>query len=160
MPLFGQILAALYQEDIVDEDDIRAWHALPVSKGEDRKPGPDTENFKKCWLIGSHMIKQFDDQDTDEDSEESESEETPGAKAPQSRGPAEESEEEEECEDDVKSKSSGAAHQQTPSGSGEESEGEVAVSTSPQQGSITLGGEDSEDDTESPPPESAESGRK
>ncbi|EDR14254.1 uncharacterized protein LACBIDRAFT_142306, partial [Laccaria bicolor S238N-H82] len=29
MPLFGQILAALYQEDIVEEDDIRAWHKLP-----------------------------------------------------------------------------------------------------------------------------------
>lgn len=75
MPLFGQILAALYQEDIVDEDDIRSWHILPASKGEGRKPGPETESFKKCWLIGSHMIKQFDEQDSDEGSEESESEE-------------------------------------------------------------------------------------
>jgi translation initiation factor eIF-2B subunit epsilon len=67
MPLFGQILAALYQDDIVDEDDIRAWHKLSASKGEGRKPGSETDNFKKCWLIGSHMINQFDDQESDED---------------------------------------------------------------------------------------------
>lgn len=66
MPLFGQILVALYQDDIVDEDDIRAWHVLPVSKGEDRKAGTETDNFKKCWLIGTHMLKQFDDQDSDD----------------------------------------------------------------------------------------------
>ena len=29
MPLFGQIFAALYQDVIVEEDDIRAWHTLP-----------------------------------------------------------------------------------------------------------------------------------
>jgi translation initiation factor eIF-2B subunit epsilon len=69
MPLFGQILVALYQDDIVDEDDIRAWYVLPASKGEDRKPGPETDNFKKCWVIGSHMIKQFDDQGSDESDE-------------------------------------------------------------------------------------------
>ncbi|XP_006458207.1 hypothetical protein AGABI2DRAFT_64187 [Agaricus bisporus var. bisporus H97] len=74
MPLFGQILVALYQDDIVDEDDIRAWHVLPVSKGEDRKPGTETDNFKKCWLIGTHMLKQFDDQDSDDSNKASEDE--------------------------------------------------------------------------------------
>lgn len=67
MPLFGQILAALYQDDIVDEDDIRRWHARPASKGEGWKPNPETEGIMKCWLIGSHMIKQFDEQESDED---------------------------------------------------------------------------------------------
>ncbi|KIL69661.1 hypothetical protein M378DRAFT_184070 [Amanita muscaria Koide BX008] len=67
MPLFGQILAALYQSDIVEEDDIRAWHALPASKGEGHRA---EENLKKCWMIGSHMLQQFDAQE----SEESESE--------------------------------------------------------------------------------------
>lgn len=72
MPLFGQILAALYQADIVEEDDIRKWHLLSESKGEDRKPGVETENYKKCWVIGSHMIKQFDAQgsESEEESEE------------------------------------------------------------------------------------------
>ena len=74
MPLFGQILAALYQADIVEEDDIRKWHSLPESKGDERKPGVETENFKKCWVIGSHMIKQFDAQGSDESEEDSESE--------------------------------------------------------------------------------------
>ncbi|KAF8902045.1 nucleotide-diphospho-sugar transferase [Gymnopilus junonius] len=75
MPLFGQILAALYQEDIVEEDDIRLWHALPDSKGQDRKEGVETENFQKCWMIGSHMIQQFDAQESETESEESSEEE-------------------------------------------------------------------------------------
>lgn len=60
--LFGQVLAALYQGDIVDEDDIRAWHALPESKGH------DADNLRRCWTVGSRMIEQFDEQD-DESSE-------------------------------------------------------------------------------------------
>ena len=67
MPLFGQILAALYQEDIVEEDDIRGWHILPSTSGEGRKTGVETENFKKCWAIGMHMIHQFDDQESESD---------------------------------------------------------------------------------------------
>ncbi|OAX43545.1 nucleotide-diphospho-sugar transferase [Rhizopogon vinicolor AM-OR11-026] len=70
LPLFGQILAALYQDDIVDEDDIRAWHAKPESQGEGVKPTSLQENYKKCWVTGAHMIKQFDEQDSDEESEE------------------------------------------------------------------------------------------
>jgi translation initiation factor eIF-2B subunit epsilon len=71
MPLFGQILAALYQDDVVEEDDIRQWHALPASKGLGLKPGTTTENIKKCWLVGARMITQFNQQDSDgeEDSE-------------------------------------------------------------------------------------------
>lgn len=78
MPLFGQILAALYQADIVDEDDIREWHARPTSNGEGRKPSPETENLKKCWMIGSHMIKQFDDQESEEDNNTGSEEEDKG----------------------------------------------------------------------------------
>lgn len=70
MPLFGQVLAALYQGDIVEEDDIRKWHATPESKGVGLKPGPVTDNVKKCWAVGGMMIQQFDEQeDSDEESE-------------------------------------------------------------------------------------------
>ncbi|KAK1232011.1 translation initiation factor eIF-2B epsilon subunit, GEF [Marasmius sp. AFHP31] len=68
-PLFGQILAALYQDDIVEEDDIRAWHRLSSSQGD------GNEEMKKCWLIGGRMIEQFDEQESDdEDDDEDESE--------------------------------------------------------------------------------------
>jgi translation initiation factor eIF-2B subunit epsilon len=70
LPLFGQILAALYQDDIVDEDDIRAWHVKPQSQGQDVKSTSLQENYKKCWVTGAHMIKQFDEQDSDEESDE------------------------------------------------------------------------------------------
>ncbi|KAG1756540.1 nucleotide-diphospho-sugar transferase [Suillus paluster] len=70
LPLFGQILAALYQDDIVDEDDIRAWHANSKSQGQCVKPASLQDNYKKCWVTGAHMIKQFDEQDSDEESEE------------------------------------------------------------------------------------------
>lgn len=68
--MFGQILAALYQDDIVDEDDIRAWHGNPKSQGQDVKPASLQDNYNKCWVTGAHMIKQFDEQDSDEESEE------------------------------------------------------------------------------------------
>lgn len=69
MPLFGQILAALYQDDVVEEEDIRSWHALPASKGVGLGPGPTTENIKKCWSVGARMIEQFDEQDSEEESD-------------------------------------------------------------------------------------------
>lgn len=67
LPLFGQILAALYQNDIVEEDDIRAWHALPSSKG--TGTGAAAENMHRCWMVGTRMLEQFDEQDDESDSE-------------------------------------------------------------------------------------------
>jgi translation initiation factor eIF-2B subunit epsilon len=63
------VLAALYQDDIVEEDDIRAWYAQPLSRGEGMKPGPQLDNMKKCWAVGKRMIEQFDEQESDEESE-------------------------------------------------------------------------------------------
>ena len=91
MPLFGQILAALYQDDIVEEDDIRNWHKTPSAEGEGAKPPASQENFKKCWVVGARMIKQFDEQESEEGSED-EAEDSEGDKnpapAPQVPGPA------------------------------------------------------------------------
>jgi translation initiation factor eIF-2B subunit epsilon len=73
MPLFGQILAALYQTDIVEEDDIRAWHSLSTSKGEDLPATVDAEvkeNYRKTWIVGAQMIHQLDQQSSSEESEE------------------------------------------------------------------------------------------
>jgi len=70
--LFGQILAALYQDDIVEENDIREWHESPTSQGLGLLPGTRTDNIKKCWEVGSRMIQQFDEQDDDEESGEDE----------------------------------------------------------------------------------------
>ncbi|KAG1782724.1 nucleotide-diphospho-sugar transferase [Suillus placidus] len=75
LPLFGQILAALYQDDIVDEDDIRAWHGNPKSQGQNVKSTSLQDSYNKCWVTGAHMIKQFDEQDSDEESEEESEEE-------------------------------------------------------------------------------------
>ena len=74
LPLFGQILAALYQEDIVEEDDIRKWHKKPCARGEGVKPPASGEKFKKCWSVGAHMIKQFDEQESEDEDEEDEDE--------------------------------------------------------------------------------------
>ncbi|KAF8201653.1 nucleotide-diphospho-sugar transferase [Pholiota molesta] len=91
MPLFGQILAALYQADIVEEDDIRAWHALPASRAEGNMDDADkerfrklsaaeVENLRKCWMIGTHMIQQFDAQGSDTETETESEEEEAGKK--------------------------------------------------------------------------------
>ncbi|KAJ7470669.1 nucleotide-diphospho-sugar transferase [Mycena latifolia] len=68
-PLFGQILAELYQADIVEEDDIRAWYAQPSAKGVGLVGGPTAENVKRCWAVGARMIQQFDEQESNSDSE-------------------------------------------------------------------------------------------
>uniref|UniRef100_D8PWX8 Translation initiation factor eIF2B subunit epsilon n=1 Tax=Schizophyllum commune (strain H4-8 / FGSC 9210) TaxID=578458 RepID=D8PWX8_SCHCM len=93
LALFGQILAALYQEDVVEEEDIRAWFKHPESRGEDvGASGEELENIKKCRDVGAKMIEQFDaqetseeeseeDEDEDEDKDEDEDEE-PAAKLP------------------------------------------------------------------------------
>jgi len=65
-------MAALYQDDIVEEDDIRTWYASPASRGDGQKPGPLQDNIEKCRTIGSHMIQQFDDQESEEESEDEE----------------------------------------------------------------------------------------
>lgn len=75
MALFGQILAALYQNDLVEEDDIREWHKQPASKGEGLKPGNFAENVHKCWAVGARMIQQFDEQEESEEESEEGSEE-------------------------------------------------------------------------------------
>ncbi|KAJ4488105.1 nucleotide-diphospho-sugar transferase, partial [Lentinula aciculospora] len=76
MLLFGQILAALYQDDIVEENDIREWHQSPTSQGLGLSPSVRTDNMKKCWEIGSRMIQQFDEHDEDSESESEDTEES------------------------------------------------------------------------------------
>ena len=65
--LFGQILAALYHNDIVEEEDIRNWHIQPEARGEDVKDRKLLENLKKTWIIGARMIHQFNEQESDDD---------------------------------------------------------------------------------------------
>jgi translation initiation factor eIF-2B subunit epsilon len=72
--LFGQILAALYQNDIVEEEDIRNWHAQPEAKGEEIKDGTLLENLQKTWIIGARMIHQFNEQESDDEDESGSSE--------------------------------------------------------------------------------------
>ncbi|KAL1692373.1 nucleotide-diphospho-sugar transferase [Schizophyllum commune] len=86
LALFGQILAALYQEDVVEEEDIRAWFKHPEARGEDvGATGEELENIKKCRDVGAKMIEQFDAQETSEeesDEDEDEEEDEEPAKAP------------------------------------------------------------------------------
>lgn len=105
MHLFGQILAALYQDDVVEEDDIRSWHKKPSAQGEGVKPPASEENLRKCWNVGAHMIKQFDEQESEEGSEDEDKDSAPARPAmnatPQATlGDDEEDEDEDEEEDE------------------------------------------------------------
>lgn len=68
LSLFGLLLGALYQEDIIEEDDVRAWHRKPESRG------LGVPGMEKCWMVGSRMIEQFDAQEADDSGSESDSE--------------------------------------------------------------------------------------
>ncbi|EAU88454.1 translation initiation factor eif-2b [Coprinopsis cinerea okayama7 len=75
LSLFGQILAALYQHDVVEEEDLIAWHRTPGAKGEDANPGPEQDNLKKTWLVGGQLIVQLAEQDSEDDSDEDDDDE-------------------------------------------------------------------------------------
>ncbi|KAI0040490.1 nucleotide-diphospho-sugar transferase [Auriscalpium vulgare] len=98
LPLFGQILAAFYQNDIVEEDDIRAWHAQPAAKGAGLKEGPQLENMQKTWLVGARMIHQFNEQESSEE-ESSEAEES-GEGSEEAEDASEDEDEDKEDEED------------------------------------------------------------
>ncbi|EPT06121.1 hypothetical protein FOMPIDRAFT_1044583 [Fomitopsis schrenkii] len=166
LPLFGQILVALYQADIVDEDDIRAWHASPSSEDEGIKPGPQREGLERCWNIGKMMIEQFDEQESDEESEESDGEEkvekverAPASKPEhkaesseeESEGSEEESDEDEDEEEKVEEapvtkpelkavnseeESEGSADEESEEGSGEEEESEEGSEESEEEAQV------------------------
>jgi translation initiation factor eIF-2B subunit epsilon len=70
--LFGQILLALYQNDTVEEEDIRRWHAQAKAKGEGIKNSTLLENVQKTWIVGARIIHQFNEQDSEDPSSESE----------------------------------------------------------------------------------------
>jgi len=65
--LFGQVLVAFYQSDIIDEDDLENWQRLPASK---TGQGGSAENHKKFWVIGSRILQQLAEQESEEESEE------------------------------------------------------------------------------------------
>ena len=63
---------ALYHKDIVEEEDIRNWHAQPAAKGEDVQDRNRLENLQRSWTIGARMIQEFNEQESDDDEGESE----------------------------------------------------------------------------------------
>jgi translation initiation factor eIF-2B subunit epsilon len=65
--LFGQVLVAFYQDDIIDEDDLKNWQRLPASRiGQD----DSAENHRKFWVIGSRILQQLVEQESEEESDE------------------------------------------------------------------------------------------
>ncbi|KIK59771.1 hypothetical protein GYMLUDRAFT_44223 [Collybiopsis luxurians FD-317 M1] len=97
--LFGQILAALYQDDIVEEHDIREWHRTATSQGQGMPAGIRSENMKKCWEVGSRMIEQFDEQDEEEEDSEDGSEDSEDGSEDSEDG-SEDEDDQEDSEDD------------------------------------------------------------
>ncbi|KLO12608.1 nucleotide-diphospho-sugar transferase [Schizopora paradoxa] len=69
--LFGQMLASFYQNDIVEDDDISAWHKLPASNPD--ATNEISENMRKCWTVGGKLLEHLEadseSEDEDEDSE-------------------------------------------------------------------------------------------
>ena len=66
---------ALYQNDIVEEEDIRNWHAQPEANGEGVKDQTLLENLQTIHNVGALMIHEFDEQESEDDEGESESSE-------------------------------------------------------------------------------------
>ncbi|KAH9857019.1 hypothetical protein C2E23DRAFT_748650 [Lenzites betulinus] len=157
--LFAQVLAAFYQQDLVDEDDIRAWHASPAARGEGVKEGSAlAEGLKRCWAVGAKMIEQFDaESESEEESSEEESEEE--APAPKKAAPApakppakeessseEESGSEEESEEEAPAPPKASATAPTP----------AKAPTKEESSSEEESDEESEEEEEAPVPPKAQ----
>jgi hypothetical protein len=65
--LFGQILVSFYQNDVIDEDDLKNWQRLPASR---MGQVDSAENHKKFWVIGSRILQQLLEQDSEDESDE------------------------------------------------------------------------------------------
>ena len=99
MSLFGQVLASMYQDDIIEADDIRAWHRSPQSQGQGL-PSELEANYKKCWDIGNVMLQHLDTQESEEESEESDEDEGEAEDEDEVQAEEEEEQEDEESDED------------------------------------------------------------
>ncbi|KAJ3811615.1 nucleotide-diphospho-sugar transferase [Lentinula aff. lateritia] len=61
--LFGQILAALYQDDIIEEDDIREWHQAATSQGLGLSPSFDEQSDDSENESGEEEGEEPEDED-------------------------------------------------------------------------------------------------
>ncbi|EIW60017.1 translation initiation factor eIF2B catalytic subunit epsilon [Trametes versicolor FP-101664 SS1] len=149
--LFAQVLAAFYQADLVEEDDIRKWHASPAAKGEGLKPGsPLAEGVKRCWAVGAKMIEQFDaESESDEESEDESEDEAPpkpqAKTAVPSKTPAQEESTDEESEDESEDEDEDEPAPPTP-------QAKTAASVSAPAKEESSSEEESEDEDEVAPP--------
>ncbi|KAH9946000.1 nucleotide-diphospho-sugar transferase [Epithele typhae] len=98
--LFAQVLAALYQLDLVEEDDVRAWHASAAARGEGLKEGALRDGVRRGWAVGAKMIEQFDAASSEEESEDDAPQTAKPAQPTKKDESSEEDEEEDEDEED------------------------------------------------------------
>lgn len=69
-PTFGSVVSIWYLEEMIDEDIIEEWHALPEARG------IDGSNMNKLWHVGQSMLAALaPDTEEEETSSEEESEE-------------------------------------------------------------------------------------
>jgi len=100
-PTFGSIVSIWYLEEMIDEDIIEEWHALPEARG------IDGSNMNKLWHVGQSMLAALAP-DTEEEETSSEEESEEGSVAapvapkmpPQTPIVAEDSEEETSSDED------------------------------------------------------------
>ncbi|KAG8835800.1 hypothetical protein FRC18_012332 [Serendipita sp. 400] len=113
--VFGAVVSACYMEEVINEDTIKKWHALPESKG------AEGSNMNKLWKIGQSMLaalaQDSDDEESEEEEDEDESEEEAsadenpapkaksgnpptGAKAPPPKSEEEEDDDEDDDDED------------------------------------------------------------
>jgi translation initiation factor eIF-2B subunit epsilon len=65
VPIFGNILATLYNEDIVDEDDIRAWHKSSRARGVGSGNEDTRASMERLRRVGTAMIERFEESDSE-----------------------------------------------------------------------------------------------
>ncbi|EIW73036.1 hypothetical protein TREMEDRAFT_42152 [Tremella mesenterica DSM 1558] len=75
MPVFGILLRAVYETDIVSEEDLVEWRSLSSARGEGAKDEDEKKKWVEVFVKGKayvDVLEQMDSEDEDEDDEEDE----------------------------------------------------------------------------------------
>lgn len=71
-PWFGIILRALYESDIVAEEDLVEWRELSEAKGEGQGDADMAKKWKDMWMKGKAYVDVLEDMESDDEEEEDE----------------------------------------------------------------------------------------
>ena len=74
-PLFGIILRALYETDVIGEEDLVEWRSLSAAKGEGARNEEEKQKWAEVYAKGKAYVDVLEQMESDDDDDEDDDEE-------------------------------------------------------------------------------------